>query len=112
MKNAAIINGLVWHFDRTEPLGLIPDFISGYVNKSARDQLHAAYAHGGGWRPFEGFALNRPALISNWNLTYPGDRPMKLLGYTNLGHEFVLVFEYSWVCIMALGGDYEIARMD
>lgn len=96
-----------------EALGLIPHFLSARDERPARTQFDEAYAHGGGWRPFEGFTLcKRTMEPSSWYLSYPEDPPMSALGYTRLRDETIVVFENSWVVISQPGGEYEIARMD
>lgn len=91
-------------------LGLIPAFLNSGRPEPAREQLHAHYAHGGGWHPFDGFELHGEGV--NMELRYPGDRPMRVLGFTKLRSETIAVFEYSWVAVIAADGSYEIARMD
>ena len=96
-----------------EHLGLLPQFLSDLDERPARTQLHEAYAHGGGWLPFAGFSLVRPAdEPTSWSLQYPEDPPMLAIGYTRLRDETIVLFENSWVAIVQPDGEFEIARMD
>lgn len=94
-------------------LGILPLFLSEADPRPAATQLHEAYAHGGGWQPFKGFTLGRPeADPLTWALEYPGDRPMEAVGFARLRDETVVLFEYSWVAIVAADGAWQVARMD
>lgn len=96
-----------------EDIGLIPTFLSPSDKRSAVEQFDERYAHGGGWRDFEGFILERPTEDkATWFLQYPDDPPMALAAHTRLGDETVLVFEYAWVAVVQPDGSYRIARMD
>lgn len=87
-------------------LGLIPEFVSAADPRPAREQFNTNYAHGGGWRPFQGFTRTKAGL------EYPDDPAMKLLASTHLRDELIEVYQYSWVCIVQPDGSYEISRMD
>lgn len=98
-------------FDTRDPrLGLIPAFLSEHDPRPAVEQLHTNYAHGGGWRKFEGFLLVEEN--EHYALSYPGDPLMHEVGRAQLRDETVVVFEYSWVAVIQSDGTYEIARMD
>lgn len=91
----------------TDLLGFIPEFLREDDPRPAREQFHANYRHGGGWRPFKGFTL------VNGDLVYPGDPPARLLWETRLhDKETIQVFEHSWVAVFQEDGTYEICRMD
>lgn len=97
-----------------ELLGYIPTFLAEDDPRSAKEQLHANYAHGGGWHEFKGFNFDpsKPE-IEDWELRFPGDPPMKLIAATKLhDKEVIAVFENAWVAIVQKDLTYEIARMD
>ena len=106
-----------WHVAtgvRPEALGLIPRFLSTTDPRPASEQFHERYAHGGGWHPFQGFALqvDAPSPL-DWTIEYPGDPTYKALAYCRLPGETVVLFSHAWVCIVsAETGAFEIARMD
>ncbi len=62
------------------------------------DQANQRYAHGGGWRDFEGFTIDPDSM----SLVYPDDPPIKCIG-TLLGKpdEIVAVYEHSWVAVIS-----------
>lgn len=91
-------------------LGLIPEFLSEDDPRPAREQFNEAYAHGGGWRPFEGFVMAGPDDLY-W-LLYPGDPPTRSLACCRLRDELIIVYQHAWVAIVQPDGTYEIARMD
>jgi hypothetical protein len=88
-------------------LGLLPSFLSEANPARAKDQIHSAYAHGGGWNSFKGFTLNE-----DFVLVYPGDPPMKPLAETYLRDEHILFYKYAWVVIVQPDGTWEVARID
>src|SRR4051812_24640092 len=90
-----------------EDLGFIPDFLSEADPRSAKEQIHANYQHGGGWRSFPGFVLNKKKFI-----TYPGDPPQHPFAMTALRDETILVYPASWVLILQQDGTYDAARLD
>lgn len=106
----------VWHLRpgvSPAALGLIPAWLDDENPLPAREQLDAAYRHGGGWRPFKGFTLVRPSNdVRDWRLSYPGDPDYRVLAYTTLREEIVLMFPYSWVAIIHNGELYSVARLD
>jgi hypothetical protein len=93
-----------------EYCGFIPGFLDANDPRPAREQLHANYAHGGGWHPFEGFTFNEKEMT----LEYPGDPAMRPFAccYLPLTDETVIVFEHAWVAIVQGDNKVEIARMD
>lgn len=90
-----------------ETLGFLPMFLNEDDPRPARAQIHAAYGHGGGWRPFEGFELD-----SNGDLKYPGDPPLQRLAVTVLHQEEISFYEHAWVVIRQRDGKWEVARVD
>ena len=95
-----------------EDLGLIPAFLNTFDPRPAAEQIHEHYAHGGGWRPFQGFELddtNSDPL--RWMLTYPGDPSLLALAYSRLREETIVLFTYSWLLIVT-HSSWQIARID
>ena len=98
---------------KTETLGYIPFFINSGDPRPAAEQIHTAYAHGGGWKPFEGFQfLEDPFDISGTKIQYPGDPPLKILAWATLRDETIMVFELAWTAIQQKDGSVEISRLD
>lgn len=88
-------------------LGYIPDMISEADPRPAAQQFHAAYAHGGGWDPFKGFARGEAN-----QLVYPGDPPIWPVATATLREEQIFVYPYAWVMILQPNGSFEVSRMD
>lgn len=106
-----IYNGLAWITDYpAEHLGILPAFLHASDPRPAREQLHENYAHGGGWRPFEGFTLQDT--FEGYSISYPGDPAHEETARARLHEELIVVFPYSWVAIIQPSGDFEIARLD
>lgn len=101
---------MIWkmmHRDaRPEHLGYLANFLDERDPRPAREQLDAAYRHGGGWVRFEGFTMLEDGL------SYPGDPTMVLIAETKLRDETIRFYNGSWVAIVQSDGSYEIARMD
>lgn len=89
-------------------LGFIPLFLWESDERPAREQFHDRYAHGGGWRPFEGFEVLRGGEA----IQYPGDPELPLLAEGRLRDEVIRFYNMSWVSITGPDGSVEIARMD
>lgn len=98
---------MIWETDDPDALGFLPMMLDENDPRPARDQFDAAYQHGGGWRPFEGFQLH-----SNDTIEYPGDPPYHPIGRTQLRDETIIVYQHAWVAIIQPNRSYEIARMD
>jgi hypothetical protein len=90
-----------------DAVGFIPEFLSEANPQPARVQLNDNYAHGGGWRPMEGWALREDD-----RLVYPGDPPMMPIAELRLRDERILVYPHAWVCILYPDQTFEVARMD
>lgn len=102
-----------WRIRKGWNPGLISSFFSEADPRSAREQLHSNYAHGGGVSPFPGFSLHfDPEAPSASLLTYPGDPPLLLQGFTKLRKETILVFAYDWVVILQPDGSFIATRCD
>lgn len=99
-------------------VGMIPAFLSESDPRSAREQLNSNYAHGSGWRPFNGFKLSpgvEPDMLdgdSIPNIQYPGDPALPPLAYAMLRDEMIIVYPHAWVMILQPDGSHEISRMD
>ena len=92
-----------------EHLGFIPGWLSEEDPRSAREQIHSHYAHGGGWHSFaHGFKFN-PATYS---LSSPGDPTLRPLAKAQLRTETILFYDHAWVGIMQKDGSFDIARID
>lgn len=90
-----------------EHLGYIPGFLSEDDPRPAKEQLHANYAHGGGWRPMSNFKL------MNLNaLQYPSDPVLLPIASTKLRNETICIYECAIVAIVQPDGSFEAARMD
>lgn len=90
-------------------VGMIPAFLNEDDPRSAVEQLHYNYAHGGGWRKFDGFLLNGSPYPS---IQYPGDPALPPLAFATLRNETIIVYPYAWVMVLQPDGSHEIARMD
>jgi hypothetical protein len=86
-----------------EALGFIPSFLSEDDPRPAREQMQANY----GWRPFEGFTLNK-----DMSLSYDGDPDYQPLAIARLRKEFIVFYEHEFLMIMHSDNDFEIARVD
>jgi len=88
-------------------VGMIPLWLDERDPRPAREQLDAAYQHGGGWRPFKGFKMLR-----DHSIKYPGDPALKPLALMKLRDEVIAVYPHAWVMILQKDGSFEICRMD
>ena len=87
-------------------VGLIPEFMSESNPQPAKAQIHANYAHGGGWHNMEGFTMKGTTL---W---YPGDPAYEAIAVMKLRDETILVYEYGITAIVQRDGSFEVARLD
>lgn len=88
-------------------VGFIPYWLSESNPASARQQLHEAYAYGGGWFPMLNFRLTPDNV-----LRYPGDPPLVPFAEMRLREELILVYECGIVAIIQKDRSFEAARMD
>jgi hypothetical protein len=107
------------HFTHAHPediinkLGLIPSFLANpeTMHLPFRECINTNYAHGGGWKPFEGFMIHQCG-----TLTYPDDPTLyPLVKYFRYGNdweapEHIYQYEHDWVCIH--DDKPEVARLD
>lgn len=96
-----------------EAAGLLPLFLDRDDHRPAREQIHEAYAHGGGWHEFAGFTphidWDHPM---NSYLSYPEDPPMQATAFAVFGEELVLLFQGSWCVVVQPDLSTQIARLD
>jgi hypothetical protein len=90
-------------------LGFLPEILIEEDERPVKAQLEDRYAHGGGWRPIEGFKLDRMTMV----LTFPGDPPFIPAAFTQIGDETVVFYpSCSLLMILQPNGDYEVTRVD
>lgn len=93
--------------------GLIPDFLSVHDPRSAVDQIHDNYHHGGGWRDWTQGSIE---LVDEG----PGRAVLRLGGEEfpevargRLRNERLYLFDCSFVAVWPLdGGALRVARVD
>lgn len=97
-----------------EAAGFIPMMLDTENPKSAAEQLHDGYAHGGGWRPFKGFTREQNGTRNQWRLRYVGDQPMYSITAVQMRDEVIVVYEGSWVTVHNVNtpDEFVCARMD
>ncbi len=91
-----------------EAAGYIPEFLSDADPRPVAAQFNENYAHGGGWRPHQGFSMDAVTHV----LHYPEDPPFRPLCEIMLRDETVYVYQYGIVAIVQKDGSFEAARMD
>ena len=103
----------VWHERFPGAAGIVPEFLDPDNALSAKDQIDQAYAHGGGWREFDGFTLKLDwADPRNCELLYPGDPPMSAKAYCLFGEELVVLYDFDWCSVSRPSGTCHVARLD
>lgn len=109
-KALMTVDAMIWEFlDPRLPadgLGFIPEFLTPGDPRCAREQIHDRYISG--WQSFDGFHMDK----TTYELTYPGDPPMKPLARSWLRNELLLFYDCAWLAIVQPNGSYEIARLD
>lgn len=95
-------------------LGFLPDILLPNDPRSVKEQLEDRYAHGGGWRPIEGFRLQKGKdILLNPTLRFPGDPPFKAAAMTTIGEETVIYYPLcSLLAVVAKDGTWEVTRVD
>ena len=91
-----------------EWLGFLPTFFSPRDPRPAREQIHTAYLHGGGWRPQKGFTYNPQTRT----MKYPGDPAFKPLAIAKLREETLIFYEAEYLAIIQPDGSFEMARVN
>jgi hypothetical protein len=90
-------------------LGYLPDILQTGDKRPVKDQLNERYAHGGGWRPIAGFALDPNSFV----LTFPEDQPYRPAAACHLGEELVIFYpQCSLLCVVQRDGAWEVTRVD
>lgn len=102
-----LIRSTVKYTNAEDVLGFLPMFLDLDDPRSAKEQLDANYAHGGGWQSFKGHKM-----LPNGDLQYPGDEPTQFVAHTHFRNERVVLYEHGWVAIVQPDGSFEVARMD
>jgi len=102
MVSVVLLNG-----GMPDSVGLIPHWLDADDPRPAAEQLNEHYAHGGGWRPFEGFVLRKDGGIK-----YPGDPTHKPRAAMMLRDELIMIYDHGWVLIRQKDGTFEVCRMD
>ena len=110
-----IIAGLVWdfHYNTTpEHIGYIPEIILASDPRPISEQIAERYAHGGGWKPFNGFKTH-VGPDSRITLVYPGDPPYHMIAEcVHPNGEHVMLFESAWLMVKQPDGSHAISRID
>lgn len=94
--------------------GMIPAWLNSEDDAPLWEQVHKHYAHGGGWRDFEGFKVLQGSLTSGpFQIQYPGDPVYYELGriFDVESGEILVMFESSWV-LWTDENETKIARID
>lgn len=89
-------------------LGIIPLMLDEDDPAPATAQFDAEYAHGGGWRPFDGFKL----YMDDYSIKYTGDPAIHPVAQAKLRDETIVLYPHAWVAVIQPDGKYEISRMD
>ena len=89
--------------------GLIPQWLDdpNFSELEVIQVFDICYAHGGGFRPMEGFTHD-----DEYTLSYTGDPDMYPLIQITRGLEQVYIYQHSWVGVVGLDGSFQVARMD
>lgn len=103
----------VLSFTNVGAWGVIPDFISVHDFRSAVDQIHDHYRHGGGWRDWTHGSVE---LVDDG----PGRAVLRLNGEVfrelargQLRDERLYLFDCSFVAVWPMsGGAVRVARVD
>ena len=102
-----ILDWQILHPRGAELLGFIPTFILESDPRSAAEQFNERYAHGGGWRPFGPWSMDK-----DYRIKYPGDPAYAPVAMARLRNETIFVYPHAWVAIVQADGSFEVARMD
>jgi hypothetical protein len=101
-----------WTNEDPNVIGFLGHMLWDNNPRSAQEQLDAAYAHGGGFRPFNGFRLKHWGEEGRAELVYPEDPPMRELSRCKLRDETIIMFDYAWVAVVQPDGSFVVSRMD
>lgn len=95
-----------WTNNSFRALGYIKGVLDDEDPRSAKEQLHESYAHGGGWQPFKGFELT-----DDDGLKYPGDPVQLPVSTAKLRDEVIHLYPSAWVAIIQPDRSFEVSRM-
>jgi hypothetical protein len=96
---------------RAVDVGYLPVIFDDADPRTPQEQANYRYAHGGGWQPFNGFELIKQG--KHFALQYPDDPPMIELARADFRGKTLVLFEGSWLGIIAEDGTLEeVSRMD
>ena len=98
---------MIWTTVGRVDLGFLPGLIDEDDPRGVKEQLADKYDYGGGWQPMPGFTL-----LPSFTLTYPGDPPMQPVAMTLLRGEKILLYQYSFLCVVQPDGSFEVSRVD
>ena len=90
-----------------QTLGALPDMLDANDPAPAREQLDRGYRNGGGFRALSGCYLGADDVLH-----FPGDRPYRPIAEMRMRDERILIFEGSFVAVIAPDRSFEVARMD
>lgn len=99
--------GLATGLRYSDLLGFLPMFLDERDPRSAREQIDANYAHGGGWHPLAGFKM-----LDDNSIQYPDDPPYEVLATATLRDEKLYFYNHEWLAVVQPDGSFEVNRMD
>lgn len=99
-----------------EDLGLLPMIFDRNDKRPAKEQVNDRYAHGGGYRPIDGFKfiVGDNSVGRATSIKYPGDPALEGFAFMELNDaEMVMVFPMGLVLILNRDNQsYVVIRMD
>jgi hypothetical protein len=100
---------MIWIvFNPRVDLGYLPGLLTNEDPRSVSEQLNEKYSHGGGWRPMQGWTLDKESMT----LYYPGDPPMRPLATSQLRSETLWFYQHDTLCVVQSDGTFEVSRVD
>lgn len=106
---------MAWHvngstdYDVLDVLGLLPEIITDKDSRPVREQIEDRYAHGGGWKPMEGFTFDPMSAT----LTYKDGEQMLALAYAAVRNEVVVLYESAILLVFnRTDNTYDVIRID
>lgn len=96
------------NMDISDVVGLIPMMASENNPAPLVEQLHHNYQHGGGFVPFNGFAVDD----EDESIQYPGDPKLYPVVVATFRSDTIYVYPHSWVRVRNAQGTSIISRMD
>ena len=89
-------------------VGILPSFVNEGNPMSVTKQINDRYSHGGGWRPLEGFVMDK----NDRSIQYPEDPKLMPLAVGVIKGCEVIVYDHGWVAVVNEDGSYEVSRID